>query len=62
MYKGCGHTHAKGGREMCTNGAVIHKVNAWWRGCNGAHQKASDVRISGTVRVRKRRVIDRGQG
>ena len=59
-------THTRGmvvhmlrGRETCMNGALIYKVNAWYWRHKGAHQEGSDVRISSTVRVRERHVIDR---
>jgi predicted transporter len=31
--------HMLRGREACTNGAVVHKMNAWSRGHKDAHQR-----------------------
>ena len=46
---------------MCTNGAMIHKIVARRWGHKGCASTGTDAHIDGTVKVRVRHVIDRGE-
>ena len=53
--------HRLGGRQACTEGAVIHKVTVRKGGHKGCASAGTDARISSSAKVGIGCVIDRGR-